>query len=70
MASMEKTLKINGMMCSNCERHVREALEKIDGVESAVADHEKNLATVKITKDIPDSDFEKAIKDAGYEFVK
>ncbi len=70
MASMEKTLKINGMMCSNCERHVREALEKIDGVESAVADHEKNLATVKITKDIPDSDFVKAIKDAGYEFVK
>ena len=70
MATMEKTLKINGMMCPNCERHVREALEKIDGVESAVADHNKNIATVKITKDIPESDFENAIKDAGYDFVK
>ncbi len=66
----EKTLKIEGMMCTNCERHVKEALEKIDGVESASADHTKSCAVVKITKEIPDSEFEKIISDAGYTFVK
>ncbi len=66
----EKTLKVEGMMCPNCERHVKEALEKLDGVESASADHTKNQAVVKLSKDVSDSDFEKAISDAGYKFVK
>lgn len=65
----EKTLKVEGMMCPNCERHVREALEKIDGVESATADHNKKEAVVKLTKNVPNSAFEKAITDAGYTFV-
>lgn len=66
----EKTLKVEGMMCSHCEKHVKEALEKIDGVQEATADHEKNQVVVKLTKDIPDSEFEKAITEAGYTFVK
>ncbi len=66
----EKTFKVEGMMCPNCEKHVREALEKIDGVESATADHNKAQVVVKISKDVPDSEFEKAISDAGYTFVK
>ena len=66
----EKTLKIEGMMCPNCERHVKEALEKIDGVESATADHTKSCATVKLTKEVPESEFEKTITNAGYTFVK
>lgn len=65
----EKTLKVEGMMCPNCERHVREALEKIDGVETATADHNKKEAVVKLTKDVPNSAFEKAITDAGYTFA-
>lgn len=66
----EKTFKVEGMMCPNCEKHVREALEKIDGVESATADHNKAQVVVKISKDVPDSEFEKAVSDAGYTFVK
>ena len=68
--STEKTLKVEGMMCSHCEKHVQDALEKIDGVESAVANHEKAEVIVKLSKDVSDSEFEKAISDAGYEFVK
>lgn len=37
---MEETLKVKGMMCAHCEAHVKEALEKIDGVTEAKADHE------------------------------
>ena len=66
----EKTLKVEGMMCSHCEKHVKEALEKLDGVQEATADHEKKQVVVKLTKDIPDSEFEKAITEAGYTFVK
>lgn len=66
----EKTLKVEGMMCSHCEKHVKEALEKIDGVQEATADHEKKQVVVKLTKDVPDSEFEKAITEAGYTFVK
>lgn len=66
----EKTLKVEGMMCSHCEKHVKDALEKIDGVQEATANHEKNQVVVKLTKDVPDSEFEKAVTDAGYTFVK
>ena len=68
--STEKTLKVEGMMCSHCEKHVQDALEKLDGVESATANHEKAEVIVKLSKDVSDSEFEKAISDAGYEFVK
>lgn len=66
----EKTLKVEGMMCSHCEKHVKDALEKIDGVQEATANHESSQVVVKLAKDIPDSEFEKAITDAGYTFVE
>lgn len=66
---MEKTLKVEGMMCSHCENHVQEALKKIDGVESALANHEKSEVIVKLSKNVSDSEFEKAISDAGYKFI-
>ncbi|MGI5058127.1 heavy metal translocating P-type ATPase [Treponema pectinovorum] len=69
-STMEKTLKIEGMMCQNCERHVKEALEKIDGVESVTTSHEKKSAVVKLSKEVSASQFEKAITDAGYKLVK
>ena len=70
MENTEKILKVEGMMCAHCEKHVKEALEKIDGVESAVADHESKTVKLSLSKDIPESDFEKAVKDAGYELIK
>lgn len=66
----EKILKVEGMMCQHCERHVKEALEKIDGVDSAVANHETNSVLVQLSKDVAEADFEKAVTDAGYTYVK
>ena len=43
---MERTLKIDGMMCPHCEARVKKALEALDGVESAVVSHEKGTAVV------------------------
>ena len=67
---MEKTLSIKGMMCEHCKAHVTKALSSLDGVSSVEVDLEKGTAKVTTEKEIEDSVFEKAIVDAGYEYVK
>ncbi|WP_029067256.1 heavy metal translocating P-type ATPase [Lachnobacterium bovis] len=64
---MTKTIKVEGMMCHNCENHVKKALEKIDGVESVVASHEKGTVEVTLTKEVDDNTLCEAIKEEGYE---
>lgn len=66
---MEKTLKIEGMMCAHCQKHVHDALAKMDGVTDVTVDLEGGKADVKATHDIPEADFRKVIEDAGYELV-
>ena len=62
----KEVLHVEGMMCENCERHVKEALEALPFIESAKADHVKG--TVDITSDgEPDRKaMEDAISKAGY----
>ena len=50
---MTKTLQVDGMMCMHCEARVKKALEAIEGVASAVADHKAGTATVTLTQDVP-----------------
>lgn len=63
------TVKVNGMMCSMCEKHVSEALMKLDNVEEAICDHEKGRAVLTLTGDVSLSDIKTAVEDAGYEFA-
>lgn len=67
--SMTKTLKIEGMMCSHCEAHIKGALEKIDGVTSAVTSHEKGTAVIELSQDVPEELFKAAITEAGYKYL-
>lgn len=64
--NMEKTFNVEGMMCSHCEAHVKEAVEKIQGVTEAVADHNVAKVTVKLSADVEDSVIKSAIEGAGY----
>lgn len=41
---MTSNLKIEGMTCQNCARHVREALQGVPGVEYAEVDLDGGLA--------------------------
>lgn len=62
---MTKTLTVSGMSCGHCEQSVVEALEAVDGVESASADNDAETATVE-----GDADTETlvaAVEGAGYE---
>ena len=69
-SEMEKvTLKIEGMMCKHCQKHVHDALAKMDGVENVEVSLENNSAEVTANKKISTEDFAKVISDAGYELV-
>ena len=65
----EKILKVEGMMCAHCEAHVKEALEKISGVESAVADHNNGEVKVTLSSDVADDSLKSAITGAGYKVL-
>ncbi len=67
--NQERILKIEGMMCTHCEQHVKEALEAIDGVRQAQPDHTKAQAVISCTKPVPDDVLAKAIEKAGYTFL-
>ena len=66
---MEKTLKVEGMMCPHCEATVKKALEAIEGVEEACADHEKGIAQVKLSKDVDNEVLKKAVEDKEYKVL-
>ena len=66
---MEKTIKVNGMMCHHCEMHVKNALEKLPGVESAAANHEANEVVLTLAKEVPEAELKAAVETAGYEYV-
>lgn len=67
--TMEKVIKIEGMMCPHCEARVKKLLEEIDGVESAVTSHTEGTATMVLSKDINIDTFKAVIEDAGYKFI-
>ena len=67
--SMEKTLKIEGMMCGHCEMHVKNALEAIDGVDSALVSHENGTAIVTLSKEVSFDTLKQAVVDQGYKVI-
>ena len=64
--TMTKTLKVEGMMCPHCEARVKKALEAIDGVDNAVADHTKGTAVVTLSADVADEVLTKAVEAQDY----
>ena len=67
---MQTTLKVEGMMCKHCVKHVHDALAKMDGVTAVEVSLESNTATVDATREISADEFAKVIEDAGYELIR
>ena len=63
---MEKTLKIEGMMCMHCEKRVKKTLEAIDGVESAVVSHTAGTAVVTLSAPVADDVLKNAVEAQDY----
>lgn len=73
-AKKEKIMKVKiivgGMMCSNCERHVVQALEKVDGVIDVKVDLNSGEVELNTKQGLDVSVLSKAVEDAGYRVLK
>ncbi|MCH5324241.1 MAG: heavy metal translocating P-type ATPase [Eubacterium sp.] len=65
-STMEKTMKIEGMMCGHCEATVKKALEEVAGVTAAAVSHENGTAVVTLATDVADDVLKKAVEDKEY----
>ena len=63
---MEKTLKIEGMMCGHCEARVRKVLEALPEVKQAVVSHKAGTAVVTLNAPVADDVLKKAVEDQDY----
>ena len=68
-STMKTTLKIEGMMCQHCQKHVQEALSAMNGVTAVSVDLDGGKTDVEASRDIPTEEFAKVIADAGYKLV-
>ena len=66
---MNKTMKIEGMMCTHCSGRVEKALNAIPGVQATVNLEEKT-AQITCGPEVSDEALTKAVVDAGYEVVE
>ena len=67
--NMEKTMKINGMMCGHCEARVKKALEALPEVKEAAVSHEAGTAVLTLNAPVADEILKKAVEDQDYEVV-
>ena len=66
---MQKTIKINGMMCTKCEAHVKKALEELPEIDQATPSHEADEAVLQLNAEVSEEAIRKAVEEAGYELV-
>lgn len=67
---MKKVLSVEGMMCQNCVKHVRHALESLPGAENVEVSLENKTAAVDVPADVSDESVKAAVIDAGYEVTE
>ncbi|MCG1010563.1 copper chaperone CopZ [Salinicoccus sp. ID82-1] len=66
-----QTIKVEGMTCGHCKSSVEGALNKLDGVDSAVVSLEDNQVAVQYDESkVSSSELNEAIEDQGYDVVK
>lgn len=66
---MEKTMKIEGMMCGHCEARVKQTLEAFEQVDEAIVSHENGTAILKLNAEVSDEALKKAVEDQGYKVI-
>lgn len=67
--SMKYELKIEGMMCMHCQKHMSDALNKMEGVTAEV-NLEEGKAYVTSEKEISMDEFKAVVEEAGYTLVQ
>lgn len=67
---MNVIIKIEGMACQNCVKHVKAALEQIEGIQQVQVSLEEKQATILVDKEVEEEEIKKVIEEAGYKVVK
>lgn len=62
---MTTKLKISGMTCGNCVKHVTQALQAVPGVERVSVDLESG--TAEVDGDASNEQLKAAVEEEGYE---
>lgn len=62
-------INVNGMSCNNCAKHVKNALENIEGINEAVVSLDNKNAEISYEGNIDEKVIEEAITEAGYEYT-
>lgn len=69
MSELNKMIvKVDGMSCQNCAKHVTEALESVAGIKQVNVDLENKEANVEFFGSVDENEISKAISEAGYEY--
>ncbi|WP_311492782.1 heavy metal translocating P-type ATPase, partial [uncultured Anaerococcus sp.] len=69
MSEIKKMIvNVDGMSCNNCAKHVKNALEDIDGVSSVVVNLDDKNAEISYEGNIDEKTIENAITEAGYDY--
>ena len=66
---MERTMKINGMMCGHCSGRVKKVLEALPEVDEAIVSHQDGTAIVKLNEEIADDVLKNTVEAQDYEVV-
>ena len=66
---VNKTMKIEGMMCKHCEARVKKTLEAIDGVTAADVSHESGTAVVTLAAPVEDAVLRQAVEAQDYKVL-
>ena len=63
------TVKIEGLMCQNCERHANEAVKDKFSVKKVTSSHVDKEMIITSKEDITADELKDVIKEAGYQMV-
>lgn len=67
--TMEKTVKIEGMMCPHCEARVKSCFEAMEEVDAALVSHESGTAVLTLNAELSDEKIRSVVEAQGYKIV-
>ncbi len=67
---VKTTVKIDGMMCNNCEAHMNEAFKALyPDAKKVKSSHEKHESIIVTEEELDEETVKKAVEDTGYTYV-
>ena len=66
---MEKTMKVEGLMCMHCDARVKKVLEALPEVAEATANHETGIVVVTLNAPVADEVLKKTVEDQDYKVL-